>query len=151
MKVTVTLQFCQDLVLSVFWILKWLLNFLTCNSLMNCEAKHIFIFYLFAIWTSSFVRWMFRSFDQLLSCYFKGSMYILDHKSFTRYVFKLSQSVAWHPIVFSVYFVEVFILISFNLIIILFCILCFWCFIKKKKRIQTNGHLEFLLCYLLKF
>ena len=130
---------------------KWLLNFLTRNSLMNCEAKRIFIFYLFAIFTSSFVRWLFRSFDQPLSCYFKGSMYILDHKYFIRYIFNLlSHSMAWHFIVFSVYFVEVLILMSSNLSIILFSILCFWCFIKKKS-IQTKGHLEFLLCYLLKF
>ena len=125
---------------------KWLLNFLTCNSLINCEAKHIFIFYLFYVCTSSFVRWLFRSFDQLLSCYFKGSVYILDHK-FLSDMFSICCLSLWLDI--SVYFVEVLILMSFNLSIILFSILCFWCFIKKK--IQTKGHLEFLSNYLLIF
>lgn len=134
MKVTVTLQFCQDLVLPVFWILKWLLNFLTCNSLMNCEVKHIFIFYLFCLLTSSFVRWMFRSLINFwvtilrVLCIFWNTNLLPD-------MFLICFLSLWLdiPLSFSVYFVEVLILISFNLSIILFCILCFWCFIKKKE------------------
>ena len=91
---------------------KWLLNFLTCNSLMNCEAKHIFIFYLFAICTSSFVRWLFRSFDQLLSCYFKGSMYILDSYPLSYIITNtFSQSVAYPFILLTVSFLEQRILV----------------------------------------
>lgn len=65
----------------------YLIAVFICNSLMTYEAEYIFIC-LSAVYISSFVRCLFWSYDQLLSCYFKASFYILDYKSFIRYVFK---------------------------------------------------------------
>ena len=123
---------------------------------MTYDVKHFFI-YLFSICISSLVRCLLRSLAHFviglfvfLLLNFQNSLYILDNSFFPTYICFaniFSPSVACLFILLPMSYTEqnILTLMKSSLSILFFTPLVFYL----KSHHQTQGHLDFLLCYLL--